>query len=373
MRRGTRPRPTWIRRVGQGLVPCRSAIYRRSPRSPLWQLTLGRWRGFLREPSAVFWSFGFPLLLTLALGIAFRSHGPPKDAVAVEQGPDGERLAALLRPAFTVSLVSKEAGRAALGDGEVALLVSREGALSPVTFHFDPTRPEAQAARLRADDLLQRAAGRQDALVVVEDRVTAAGARYVDWLVPGLIGMQIMSGSIWGIAFVLVETRERKLLRRLVATPMRKAHFLLAFLLSRLVFVVVEVPVILIFAHIAFGVAVRGSAVAIGLVSVVGAASFAGLGILCGSRAQNTETANGLVNLATLPMFVLSGVFFSASRFPAILQGPINLLPLTALNEALRALVNQGSPLPSLALPLLVLVAWGALSFGLALRLFRWT
>jgi len=342
-------------------------------KSPLWQLTLGRWRGFLREPSAIFWSFGFPLLLTLALGIAFRSHGPTKDAVAVEQGLDGERLAALLRPTFQVSLLSPAAARAALGDGEVALTVSSQGALGPVTFHFDPTRPEAQAARLRADDVLQRAAGRKDAVQELEVRVTAPGARYVDWLVPGLIGMQIMSGSMWGICFVLVETRERKLLKRLLATPMRKADFLLAFLLSRLVFVVVEVPVILIFAHFAFDVAVRGSAVAIGLVSLVGAGSFAGLGILCGSRAQNTETANGLVNLATLPMFVLSGVFFSASRFPAVLQGPIKLLPLTALNEALRGLVNQGSSLSALAFPLAVLVAWGVGSFGLALRLFRWT
>ncbi len=337
----------------------------------LWQLTVARFRVFLREPSAVFWSFGFPLLLTVALGVAFRTRGAPQEGVAVEAGPGSDRLAETLRPSFHVALVTPAEATRRLASGSVALVLAlREGA---VLFRLDPTRPEAQAARLQADDLLQRAAGRRDSLRVAEEAVAAPGARYVDWLVPGLVGVQLMSGSLWGICYVIVETRQRKLLKRLAATPMRRAHFLLSFLLSRLVLVLIEVPLLLAFAHFAFGVVLRSPFAAILAVSFLGAASFSGIGLLCGSRAQNTETANGLVNLATLPMFVLSGVFFSASRFPSFLQGPIRLLPLTALNEALRGLVNQGVSLASLGVPVAVLLVWGAASFALALRWFRWS
>ncbi|MHB8418240.1 MAG: ABC transporter permease [Myxococcales bacterium] len=335
----------------------------------LGQLTAARLRIFAREPSAVFWTFGFPLLLTIALGIAFQRQGPPKLAVAVtaDSGP----LPAL-GPRFELRQLERGEADLALRRGQVALVVSRPpgGAL---TYRFDPTRPEGAAARLAVDDALQRAAGRADPLPTSDDRVDAPGSRYMDWLVPGLLGMQLMSGSLWGVAYAIVETRQRKLLKRLSATPMRRRDYLASFILSRLIFVIVETPIILWFAKLTFGVAIHAPMLEILAVSCLGAASFAGLALLCASRAQNTETANGLVNLATLPMVILCGVFFSASRFPAALQLPIRLLPLAALNDSLRALVNDGASLHALWSPLAVLCAWGVASFALALRLFRWT
>ncbi len=337
--------------------------------SSLWQLTLARLRIFAREPSAVFWTFGFPLLLTIAIGIAFQHEGPPKVAVAVIAPPG--RLAAL-DARFAVRRMTREEADQALRKGQVALEIL-EAPAGGVTYRFDPSRPDSAAARLEADDVLQRAAGRADPLAAADEKVDAPGSRYVDWLVPGLLGMQLMSGSLWGVAYAIVETRQRKLLKRLVATPMRRRDYLASFVLSRLIFVIVETPVILWFAKLTFGVAIRAPMIEILAVSCLGAASFAGLALLCASRAQNTETANGLVNLATLPMVILCGVFFSASRFPEALQLPIRLLPLAALNDTLRALVNDGAALHTLWSPLTVLCGWGVVSFALALRLFRWT
>jgi len=335
----------------------------------LWQLTLARLRIFAREPSAVFWTFGFPLLLTIALGIAFQREGPPRVAIAVTAAPG--RLA-VLDSHFDVRHLTRGEADEALRKGQVALEVVATGS-GGVSYRFDPSRPDSAAARLQADDALQRAAGRTDPVAATDDRVDAPGSRYIDWLVPGLLGMQLMSGSLWGVAYAIVETRQRKLLKRLVATPMRRRDYLASFVLSRLIFVVVETPIILWFAKLTFHVAIRAPMLEILAVSCLGAASFAGLALLCASRAQNTETANGLVNLATLPMVILCGVFFSASRFPQVLQLPIRLLPLAALNDALRALVNDGAGLHALWGPLAVLCGWGLVSFTLALRLFRWT
>jgi ABC transporter DrrB family efflux protein len=240
-------------------------------------------------------------------------------------------------------------------------------------YRFDPTRPEAQAARHAVDDRLQRGAGRRDALATRDETTVARGARYVDWLVPGLMGMQLLSGATWGVAWNIVRARQRKLLKRLAATPMRRRHYLLSFRLASLIFVPLEALVLFAFARLVFDVTIHGSALAVLVLALLGSWSFAGLGLLCASRAENSETANGLVNLVTLPMFVLSGVFFSSSRFPDLVQPLIRLLPLSAFNEALRHVVNDGASLLSQVFPVAVLVGWGLGCTVVALKLFRWT
>jgi ABC-type multidrug transport system permease subunit len=307
----------------------------------------------------------------VALGLAFKRQGPPRETVALVGAP---QLAATLEPRFNVRELPRDEADRQLRSGAVLLeVVGGEAGPGALTFRFDPQRPEARSARLLAGDLLERAAGRQDRLAAADEVADAPGSRYIDWLVPGLLGMQLMSGSLWGIAYGIVETRQRKLLKRLVATPMRRGDYLLSYILSRLVFVLIETPLLLWFAKLAFGVAIAAPMAEILLVSCFGAASFAGLSLLCASRASNSETANGLVNLVTMPMVILCGVFFSASRFPAALQLPIRLLPLAALNEALRSLVNDGAALSALTFPVAVLAVWGLASFALALKLFRWT
>jgi ABC-2 type transport system permease protein len=341
-------------------------------RSPLLQLTLARIRGFFREPSAVFWTFAFPVLLTIALGIAFRSRPPEPVRTAVQEGPRAEEVRAALSSGagVTAEVLAPDAAQAALRTGRVSIVVVPG---DPPAYRYDPTRPESRLARAVVDDLVQRAAGRADRIAPRDERVTEPGTRYVDFLVPGLVGMNIMSAGMWGIGWVIVEDRQKKLLRRMVATPMRRSHYLLAFVLVRLLFLVLEVPVLVGFGMVAFGVPLRGSLLALGTMAVLGALAFAGLGLLVASRARNTQTASGLMNVVMMPMFVLSGVFFSADNFPAFVQPAVRALPLTALNDGLRAVMNEGAGLVSLAPQAALLAGVAVASFGAALRLFRWS
>ncbi len=339
--------------------------------SPLTLLTLARIRLFWREPSAVFWSFGFPILLSVALGIAFRNRPPEPVRAAVQEGPGAAELVkALSQGEVQARLMDQADADTALRVGKVAIVVCPG---SPRGYEFDPTRPESRLARVVVDDVLQRAEGRVDVSKAVDHPVTAVGSRYIDFLVPGLLGVNIMSAGMWGIGYVIVETRTRKLLKRMVATPMRRSHFLLSFILMRLVFLVLEVPVLLGFAWLAFGVAVRGSFLLVGALSLLGALAFAGIGLLVASRAQNTQTVGGLINLVMMPMFIGSGVFFSAENFPQAIQPFLKALPLTALNDSLRAVMNEGAGMMAVAPQAAILTAMSLVSFGLALRFFRWT
>jgi ABC-type multidrug transport system permease subunit len=177
---------------------------------------------------------------------------------------------------------------------------------------------------------------------------------------------------MWGIAFSIVQARLRKLLKRMVASPMRKSEYLLAQVIARLVFLVPEAAVTLAFGVLAFGMPINGSYTAVAAVCVLGALSFAGLGLLTASRAASIEAISGILNLSMLPMWVLSGVFFSTANFPDFLQPVIHALPLTALNDALRAVVLEGAPLRAVGHEIALLAAWGIVPFGLALRLFKW-
>jgi ABC-type multidrug transport system permease subunit len=352
----------------------RGAAARRrwAARSPLVQLSLARLRSFYREPEAVFWSFGFPILLTIALGIAFRAKPPDPVRAAVVAGPGAEAARAALAAGDGVEalVLPADEARRALRGGQVAIVVEPG---PPPTYRLDPTSPDSRLARAVVDDRLQAAAGRRDAFAPRVERFSEPGARYVDFLVPGLLGMNVMSSGLWGVGWVIVEDRQKKLLKRMVATPMRRGEYLLAFLAMRMLFLVVEVPILLGFARLAFGTPLRGRLVDLAAFLALGALAFAGLGLLVGSRARNSQTVSGLINLVMMPMFVLSGVFFSARHFPDALQPLIRALPLTALNDGLRAIMNDGAGLAALAPQLLVLAVVAAASYGLALRVFRWS
>jgi ABC-2 type transport system permease protein len=339
---------------------------------PLWELTLTRWRSFFREPSAVFWTFGFPVLLAIALGIAFRNRPPEPVEIAVENNsPDAQRLFAALQQSEEVKpqLLSPAQAAEALRIGKVSIVVVPG---TPRIYRWDTTRPEARVARAIADDLLQRADGRKDPTPTAEARVTEPGSRYIDFLIPGMLGMGLMQSGLWGIGFVIVEMRTRKLIKRMVATPMRRSHFLMAFVFMRALFLVIELPVLIGFGVGVFGVPLRGSLALLVALSVLGSLTFAGLGLLVASRAQNTQTVGGLINLVSMPMFLFSGVFFSASRFPEVMQPFIRALPLTALNDALRAVMLDAAGVSQLLVPIAVLLGWGLASFAIALKLFRW-
>lgn len=342
--------------------------------SSLWQLITVRFKEYIREPEALFWSFCFPILLAIGLGIAFRSK--PADVVhvaVVNTGPRAAALAASLRQnaGLSVEQLSPDSAATALRTGRVALLVSGSGTDS-VQYEYDDTRPDARSARLMVNDAVQRGAGRGDVLPAGDRFVREAGSRYIDFVVPGLLGMTVMGGGIWGLGYSIVDQRRKKLLKRLVATPMSRAEYLGAYIVSRLILLTVEVAVLLGFSAALFGVPLRGSIASIMAIIIVSALAFGGLGLLIASRCQTIEGVSGLMNLSMLPMWVLSGVFFSSENFPRVVQPFIKALPLTATNDALRATMLRGVAFPSLWPQLAVLLAWMLVCFGVALRIFRW-
>ena len=342
---------------------------------PLLELTACRSKEFVREPEAIFWVFAFPVLLAIALGLAFREKGPDKIPVGVvavsPADPAAARaLAALGRsPALLPRRYSAAAGQEARRTGRISLLVE---AGPPAVFRFDETRPDSRIARLEAGDALQRAARRRDPLPVRAERVTEKGSRYIDFLIPGLLGMNLMGTGIWSLAFSVTTARNRRILKRLIATPMRKSHYLAAQIFGRLGFLVPEIVILVGAGWLLFGVAVRGSLALLLAASLLGAMTFCGMGLLIASRVSTIEGASGLANLVMVPMWIASGIFFSSERFPDAVQPLINLLPLTALNQALRGIITEGKGLPGIAPQLAIVALWGIASYAVALKIFRW-
>jgi len=348
----------------------------------------GRWSGYRhllmarllelkREPEVVFWVFVFPLLLALGLGIAFRNKPGDAASVAIVAGTDSGEAQTLLEhspqhDSFKIQVTDPDQAHLGFRLGKFDLVIEPNGK-GGFQYRYDPARPESVLAKAEVNDALQSAAGRKD--VVATNAVTSSepGSRYIDFLIPGLLGMNLMNSGMWGIGFALVDMRQRKLLKRFVGTPMRRGDFLLAIMTSRLLLMIIEIGLLLVFGVLFFHMRVLGSVLSIALIGGLGSLTFGGVGLLTASRAQKIESISGLINLVMMPMWIFSGVFFSYERFPAIIHPAIKLLPLTALNDALRASILQGTPLPQQWPRLLILALWGGISFFLALKWFRWT
>ena len=348
----------------------------------------GRWAGYRhllmarmlelkREPEVVFWVFVFPLLLALGLGIAFRNKPGDAISVAIVAGTGSQDAQAMLARSpqherFKPQVVSADDARQGFRLGKFDLVIE-PGANGGFQYRYDPARPESMQAKTEVNDALQAAAGRKDLLVTTAVTSSEPGSRYIDFLIPGLLGMNLMNSGMWGIGFALVDMRQRKLLKRFVGTPMRRGDFLLALASSRLILMVIEVGLLLAFGALFFHMRVLGSIAAIALLAGIGSLTFGGVGLLTASRAQKIESVSGLINLVMMPMWIFSGVFFSYERFPAVIHPLIKALPLTALNDALRASILEGTPLMAQWPRLLVMILWGGISFLLALKWFRWT
>ena len=338
---------------------------------PLIQLLLVRAREFWREPGVLFWVFGFPILLAVALGLAFRNRPPDVQLVAVVRTGDADAAAGAIDKidGMKAEIVAPDEARELLREGKVVVVV--EPGAAP-RFTLDPTRPGCRLAQIAVRDALERDGGRADRLDASEEKVEAAGQRYIDFLLPGLLGMNLMSGGVWGVGWALVLMRTRKLLKRFAATPMRRRDLLLSFMFFRIFVSLAEALFLVLFGILAFHLWPRGSYAALLTLVVVSALSFSGIGLLIASRAQNSQSAAGLMNLVTLPMFLLSGVFFSAGNFPDWMHPLVKALPLTALNDGLRAVILDGRSLVAIPLELGILAAWGLGSFLVALKVFRW-
>ena len=358
------------------------------PPQPAPPLRNGRWSGYShllmarmlelkREPEVVFWVFVFPLLLALGLGIAFRNKPGDAVSVAIVRAPSSQDAQSLLARSpqherFKVQVLDAQSAQKGFRLGKFDLVIEPDGK-GGFAYRYDPARPESVLAKTEINEALQAAAGRKD--VVATSVVTSSepGSRYIDFLIPGLLGMNLMNSGMWGIGFALVDMRQRKLLKRFVGTPMRRGDFLMALASSRLILMIIEVGLLLLFGVLFFHMRVLGSIGSISLIAAIGSLTFGGVGLLTASRAQKIESVSGLINLVMMPMWIFSGVFFSYERFPAVIHPLIKALPLTALNDALRASILEGTPILHQWPRLLVMAVWGGVSFALALKWFRWT
>ena len=359
----------------------RTTSHARPPQNGRWSaylhLLVARLKELQREPEVVFWVFLFPLLLALGLGIAFRNKPADVTSVAIVSGPGAQDALAMiqgspLKSSIRAEVLDPTSAMKGFRLGKYDLVIESNGN-GGFRYRYDPARPESVLSRTEVDDALQAAAGRKNPVPTSAQASSEPGSRYIDFLIPGLLGMNLMNSGMWGIGFALVEMRQRKLLKRFVATPMRRSDFLLALTSSRIVLMLLEVGLLLGFGGLVFHMRVLGSVFTIVFLGAIGAVTFGGLGLLTASRAQKIESVSGLMNLVMMPMWIFSGVFFSYERFPAVVHPLIKMLPLTALNDALRATILEGASLTAQSGRLLVLVLWGGISFGLALRWFRWT
>jgi ABC-2 type transport system permease protein len=330
-------------------------------------------REFWRTPEAVFWSFVFPLAMALVLGFAFRQERREQvrvliEAASVEQLPSLAELRG--DPRLDVQVAEPAVAERALMLGTAALVLRVTP--SGVEMVLDRTRPDSEVAELLVLRRLQEGAGRQDPVAVAPRSVESPGSRYIDFLIAGLVGLNLMGMGLFGIGFNLVYMRVRRTLRRLAVTPMGRGEFFAGFLLTRLVLAVPAAVVIIGFGQLVFGVPMRGSWLAALAVIVAGGLAFSGVGALVASRVTTIEGAGGLMNIVQLPMWLLGGVFFSNQRFPPLVQPLIDALPMSALTDGLRRVMLEAEGLGGVAVPVAVLSGLGVATLALAINIFRW-
>lgn len=334
-------------------------------------VALTTFREFWRSKDAVFWTYGFPILMALVLGFAFQPKPlPPVPIAVVAAGADADQLAALARqPRLSLRSLDAAAADAALARGVVDVVLRFEQGQPLLRAH--PMRSEAELATLLVERTLRDAAQGQGPPIAqeIEQR---PGARYIDFLIPGLIGLNLLGAGMWGVGFNLVLLRTQHLLRRLSVAPMRKREFLLGYLLGRFVLVVPEAAAIVLFGVLLWDVPLRGSLLSLAALVVVGGFAFASLGFLLAARAKTIEGIGGLMNLFQLPMWLLGGVYFDVDRLDGIVRRVAEVMPLTHLNRALRDVMLAPNGIVEVAAPLLGLGAFAAVCFLIGLKLFRW-
>lgn len=342
------------------------------------EMCKGRWREFRREPSAFFFVMFMPVLWMAILGFAFSGAKKERYGVGWQTSAGTQSSANVIHDA----LIKNEQIKLVEGDvasldlslirGDILIVLSPPVDGSGWRYKFDATNREATRARTALDDIVQAAAGRQDVLSVAEDHVTVPGTRYIDFLVPGLVALSVMTSSLFGIGATIVVNRRENLLKRYLVTPMQPVAYILSHVIGRLFILAVELGAILIAAFAMFKFQVQGSLFSFIFVAALGAATFTSLAILCGSRTSNMAVMNGMTNLISVPMMIVAGVWFARSNFPDWIADPASYLPLTALVDALRRIALEGAALGSLVPQIMILFAYLVVATLAARRLFKW-
>lgn len=344
-------------------------------------LVLVNFKNFFREPGALFWSFAFPIAMAWVLGVAFSGSPEKKYKILVAGDSTMQKLFPAQSSPFTAAIgtgtgttvnaefttASPSALDAALKNGTCILYIDLQKG-EPV-FHYDPGNAEAVNLFLLLDRELALKANRK---TYVTEKITTKGTRYIDFLIPGLLALGVMNSCVWGISWYLIELRMKKLLRRMVATPMKKSSFILSHFITRLLLTLFESVILTLFAWVFFGLEMTGSFLALILIYLSGVLAFGGIGLMLASRTQSTHVANGLINAVVLPMTIVSGIFFSYQSFPQWMVYIIKVLPLTLLSDSVRAIFNEGAGVADVLLPCSLLSGLGLVLYLLGLKIFKW-
>lgn len=368
----------------------------------LFQLILAHFKEIIREPGVIFWGIVFPILMALGLGIAFTKKGDQIRSVAVIDG-SGSVTAQLtlldqlfnqqgktvpaegqLPSRYEFTLLSEKTGNVTFRftptDWENAMILLKRGNIDlileladkNVKYHFDPLKPEAQLLYLQLSKNLNSPT---ESNIGTEEEIaplTLTGTRYIDFLIPGLIAMGIMMSCLWGISYGIIDKRSKKLLRRMIATPMKRSWFLISLITVRAGMNFLEAGLLFLFAWLFFHISIQGNMLTLAVMFIAGNISFSGIAILASCRTANTEIGNGLINAVVLPMMVLSGIFFSYHNFPDWSIPFIQKLPLTLLADGIRSIFIEGASLSDIYFPSLILGVTGILFFSVGLKIFKW-
>jgi len=359
----------------------------------LYQLIVCRFWETLREPGVLFWGIVFPVLISIGLGLAFAQKSETKCNILLVQTNSTE-LDSLLamygqkseqdgKEIFIWKVHDNMLGNTefifirstwdqaiiALKRGESDVVITDSSA--KIRYHFDPSNAQAQLAYLKLSALLKSPTNVQPTQQQVAP-LTLKGVRYIDFFIPGLMAFGIMSSLLWGISYTIIECRSQKLLRRMIATPMKKSNYLIAIMFVRTVMNAVEALILFFFAWLLFNIHIQGNIAAFALLFVAGNIAFTGISVLLSCRTSKTESGTGLINLVQMPMMLLSGIFFSYHYFPKWSIGVIKLLPLTALADGFRAVFNEGAGCLQVLTPTALLSALGAVCFIVGMRWFKW-
>jgi ABC-2 type transport system permease protein len=359
----------------------------------LRQLTVAYSKELLREPGVLFWGIIFPILMSLGLGIAFTKTQDIERSIAIVNpaGPissflpdKGEKLAAEDgEEAYKIRLMDENLGNttlffmpmtwdeaiAGLKRGTIGLILEETN--GEKIYHFDPSNTDAQLTYMKVSALFNSRTIETGSGEEIQP-LTLRGTRYIDFLIPGLIAMNVMTSCLWGLGYGVIDKRSKKLMRRMVATPMKKSHFLFSLITVRFIMNFLESVLLFIFAWLVFDVVIQGNIPALILVFLAGNLAFSGLAVFISSRTANTEIGNGLINAIVFPLMVLSGIFFSYYNFPDWSIPFIRNLPLTLLADGIRSIFIEGAGMTHILFPSFLLILTGLIFFTLGLKVFKW-
>lgn len=344
----------------------------------VYQLVTAEFKGFFRNPGIIFWAIGFPLIIATILGFAFSKKQEVNRNVGVVISNSDRTIVESLQKKipdnnsyakFTFMPMSLEEAKLSMKRGKITLYMEESSKnTKSYKYYFDSNNNESYLTYLLLDRMLGGLKNTKSQVIQLSNK----GDRYIDFLIPGLLALGIMNSCLWGTAWSLMDMRSKKLLRRIISTPLRKPVFLFSHFLARSVLSSIEYLILILFSYFVFNVEVQGSIIGLLILFLCGNFAFSGIAIFASSRATNSQIANGVINAISFPMMLLSGIFFSYHNFPDWATSIIRFFPLTLLADSIRAVFIEGANLISIALPSLILVCIGFVFFGIGLKIYKW-